>query len=213
MIKFFLALSLLILLSSTAIALPTDKNKVLFEAMSQYEDLTEYALNQDMESVEKIIIFLDSLIKKEKNILSEKAIQNLNANFKKIKMAKSNADFPIITMSAVDSYKTIAEELEYSKLKIPKGVVLLDYIGFKIEALLEQNRIDWTAINKVALEGSDHWTIIKRNISDKGLKDAMNTAIGGIIASVKLRNIEMLKFSAQVNLDLVDLLEGYYEKK
>jgi hypothetical protein len=96
---------------------------------------------------------------------------------------------------------------------VPKEIVLLDYVGFKIQVLLKQNIIDWNLISDAATEGASLWNKIKNKISDKGLQDIMNTAIKGIKNSANSKNIEMLKFAAQVDLDLVDLLEKYFEKK
>ena len=212
-IYFLIVLLILIMLSYKAIAQSPDRNTILFDAMSPYEDLTEYALDEDIDGVEKSIRSLEGSVEKLNNILSKESIQSLNAISKKTKAAVNNANYPVIALYAVDSYKAIAEELDVSKLNIPKEVALLDYVGFKLQALLKQNIIEWVAINEVTLESANLWSKIKDNVSDNGLRDTMDTAINGIQTAAKLKNIEMLKFSAQVDLDLVDLLEGYFNKK
>lgn len=116
-------------------------------------------------------------------------------------------------MYAVDSYKAISEELDTSTLKIPKEVVILDYIGFKLLALLKQQNVDWNLIKITSNEGVSQWENIKIQTSDKPLRNVMDTAIQGIQVAVNSKNMDMLRFAAQVDLDLVDLLEGYFEKK
>jgi len=190
-----------------------DANIILFDAMSPYEDLTEYALVQDKAEVEKTIVSLDELVKKIKGVLTKKAILNLNDNIEKIKIASKNDDFPQIALLAVDSYKTISEELDASMLEVPKEVVILDYVGFKVHALLKQQNVDWDLIAKTVNEGVSQWENIRGKVSDKGLYDVMNTAIAGLKDATKSKNIDMLRFAAQVDLDLVDLLEGFFQNK
>ena len=210
--RYFLSgLFVVMILSSSAMA--QTNNTILFDAMSPYEDLTEYALDQNKEGIDKTIKSLDGLVDKLKNKLSKKAIQNLSENIEKIKIAKDNVDFPKIALYAVDSYRAISEELDTSTLKIPKEVVILDYIGFKLLALLKQQNVDWSLAKITSNEGVSQWENIKIQTSDKPLRNVMDTAIQGIQVAVNSKNIDMLRFAAQVDLDLVDLLEGYFEKK
>lgn len=210
--RYFLSgLFVVMILSSSAMA--QTNNTILFDAMSPYEDLTEYALDQNKEGIDQTIKSLDGLVDKLKNKLSKKAIQNLSENIEKIKIAKDNVDFPKIALYAVDSYKAISEELDTSTLKIPKEVVILDYIGFKLLALLKQQNVDWNLIKITSNEGVSQWENIRIQTSDKPLRNVMDTAIQGIQVAVNSKNMDMLRFAAQVDLDLVDLLEGYFEKK
>ena len=210
--RYFLSgLFVVMILSSSAMA--QTNNTILFDAMSPYEDLTEYALDQNKEGIDQTIKSLDGLVDKLKNKLSKKAIQNLSENIEKIKIAKDNFDFPKIALYAVDSYRAISEELDTSTLKIPKEVVILDYIGFKLLALLKQQNVDWNLIKITSNEGVSQWENIKIQTSDKPLRNVMDTAIQGIQVAVNSKNMDMLRFAAQVDLDLVDLLEGYFEKK
>jgi hypothetical protein len=190
-----------------------DKNTVLFDAMSPYEDLTEYALDQNMSKVANSISSLDGLIAKLKAVLSNKSIHVLEINVTKMQTAEKKAANSEIALLAVDSYKILADELDQTTLKVPKQVVILDYVGFRIHALLRQNEIDWHLISETVDEGKSQWEQVKRKVTNKGLYDSLNTTITGLEIASTSKNIDMLKFAAQVDLDLVDLLEGFFEKK
>jgi hypothetical protein len=189
-----------------------EKNTVLFDAMSPYEDLTEYALDQNMSKVANSISSLDGLIAKLKAVLSNKSIHSLEINVTKMQAAEKRAAYSEIALLAVDSYKILADELDQTTLKVPKQVVILDYVGFRIHALLRQNEIDWHLISETVDEGKSQWKQVKRKVTNKGLYDSLNTTITGLEIASTSKNIDMLKFAAQVNLDLVDLLEGFFEK-
>jgi hypothetical protein len=190
-----------------------DKNTVLFDAMSPYEDLTEYALDQNMSKVANSISSLDGLIAKLKAVLSNKSIHVLEINVTKMQTAEKKAAYYEIALLDVDSYKILADELDQTTLKVPKQVVILDYVGFRIHALLRQNEIDWHLISETVDEGKSQWEQVKRKVTNKGLYDSLNTTITGLEIASTSKNIDMLKFAAQVDLDLVDLLEGFFEKK
>lgn len=190
-----------------------DKNTVLFDAMSPYEDLTEYALDQNMSKVANSISSLDGLIAKLKAVLSNKSIHVLEINVTKMQTAEKKSDYSEIALLAVDSYKILADELDQTTLKVPKQVVILDYVGFRIHALLRQDEIDWHLISETVDEGKSQWEQVKRKVTNKGLYDSLNTTITGLEIASTSKNIDMLKFAAQVDLDLVDLLEGFFEKK
>ena len=190
-----------------------DKNTVLFDAMSPYEDLTEYALDQNMSKVANSISSLDGLIAKLNAVLSNKSIHVLEINVTKMQTAEKKSDYSEIALLAVDSYKILADELDQTTLKVPKQVVILDYVGFRIHALLRQDEIDWHLISETVDEGKSQWEQVKRKVTNKGLYDSLNTTITGLEIASTSKNIDMLKFAAQVDLDLVDLLEGFFEKK
>lgn len=211
--KKYVWVSLLVLVfSSHLMAESVNNNAILFDAMSPYEDLTEYALEQDKGAIESALHSLNDLFSELQNILPPKRLQLLEDAAHKMTISNKNNDFAQIALVAVDSYKFISEQLDASELEIPKEVVILDYVGFKVHALLKQQNISWDLIAITVKEGVTQWELIKTKVSDKALYDAMNTAIDGLKIASQTQNIPMLKFAAQVDLDLVDLLEGFFEK-
>lgn len=46
---------------------------------------------------------------------------------------------------------------------------------------------------------------------NKGLRDAFNSTIAGLKQAVEQKHLPMLNFAAQIDLDLVDLLESHFE--
>lgn len=201
----------LLLFSSNVMA--AEKNAVIFDAMSPYENLTEYALDKNNSKVADSILSLDGLIAKLKDSLPNESMQNLDINIKKMQAAEKEKDYSEIALLAVDSYKILADKLDQTTLTVPKQVVMLDYVGFKIHALLGKNEIDWPLILETVDEGKKQWEQVKVKVTHRGLYDSVDTTITGLERAAASKNIDMLKFAAQVDLDLVDLLEGFFEKK
>jgi hypothetical protein len=91
-------------------------------------------------------------------------------------------------------------------------VLLFDYAGFEMQALLHMTLIDWSAVQSTGDEAWKHWKVIESRVADKGLHAAVNTTIVGMQKAALTRNAEMAGFAARIDLDLVDLLEGYFER-
>ncbi len=206
-------LFLTIFISHSAAAQHENRKEILFEAMSPYEDLTEFALADNAAGVESAIRSLIISKPRQKAVLPKHIIDHLSDNIEKMAVAQNSGDYAVIAQCAVDSYKTLVDELEAAESDIQAGVQYLDFVGFDAHALLKQKEMDWESIRTVVREGSSRWNTIKRRVRNKALKDSMDTAIGGLIAATESGNREMLAFAAQIDLDLVDLLEVSVESE
>jgi hypothetical protein len=96
---------------------------------------------------------------------------------------------------------------------VPKEVSLLDYAGFKLRVLAATPRPDWQDIRRTVGEAAGWWNAINSQVSTKGLRDAFGSVMRGLDEAAKLENLPMLRFAAQIDLDLVDLLEGALKPK
>ena len=89
----------------------------------------------------------------------------------------------------------------------------LDYVGFKLLVQLNAASTDWNATQRTVTAAVKYWDIIKADVKkDKGLNNLMLVTIEGLQKAQRLKNRDMLLFAAQVDLEAVDLLEGFYEK-
>jgi len=113
-----------------------------------------------------------------------------------------------VARSAVEIFRLLIDNLQAKDLEVPKEVSLLDYAGFKLKVLAAPPRPDWHDIRKTVGEAAAWWNAIDSKVSEKGLRDALDTAVRGLVNATKLENLPMLRFAAQIDLDLVDLLEG-----
>lgn len=175
--------------------------------MSPYEDLTEFALADDGDKVKKAIQALIISNSRQTATLPSHVTGHLDGNIEKMAIALEHGDYATIALYAVNSYKTLVDELDAAESITTACVQYLDFVGFDLQTLLKQKEIDWDSIGAVVLEGSRRWNTIINKVSNKALKDTMDTTIAGLLAAAVSRNNEMLVFAAQVDLDLVDLLE------
>lgn len=114
-------------------------------------------------------------------------------------------------MNAVEAYGILVQALQPRTMKVPVEVARLDYAGFKLKVLMHGGPKDWSMATAVSRNASADWSAIKARVTDQGLKDAMDVAIDGMRQATASGNAGMAGFAADVDLALVDLLEGHFE--
>jgi hypothetical protein len=113
---------------------------------------------------------------------------------------------------SVEVFRLLIESLDASALEVPMEVSLLDYAGFKIHVLTAGDSPDWPAIERTTSEAVKWWSSLKGKVKNKKLADAVNSTIRGLQEASSSKNLAMINFAAQIDLDLVDLLEGDFEE-
>lgn len=139
------------------------------------------------------------------------ALEKHKELLKAIQDAAKATDHYSVAVNAVEMFRLLADSLDSSKLEVPKEVSLLDYVGFRLHVLAAAKAPDWNAMKLTVVEGEKWWDAIKEKVDKKGLRDAFNSTITGLKQAVELKHLPMLNFAAQMDLDLVDLLESHFE--
>jgi hypothetical protein len=188
-------------------------NAVLMNGMEPFEDMVESALAGKDSGVAKAIAAADHQAASVKKALSSAAGGEFATMMDGLHRAVAAKDNHQLAASAMDLFRLLAENLPVSGLKVPREVSLLDYAGYKLQILAAAPVPDWPEIRKTAGEAADWWNVIKAMVPGKDLRGACGTAIRGLDEASKQENLAMLRFAAQVDLDLVDLLEGAFSAK
>jgi hypothetical protein len=197
-----------IVLAATA---NSSQNDQLLAAASPFEDLTEYALAGNEAGIAQSLRACDQQKSQVNRLLSPKARAQLEQLISTMKQAQIQGSNEQIALKAVAAYRVLIESLDARHLIVPLQVSLLDYVGFRMQVLLHLKPIDWSGVQRTADEAKQHWRAIESRVADKNLHTAMTTTIDGMIRAAQIRNMEMAGFAAKIDLDLVDLLEGYFE--
>jgi len=207
-----LALTLLIgsLIAGRA-ADPSKANETLLHGTSPYEDMIGFALAKNEARLNKSVATADKNAASVKGALSPSAVSQFDALLIAIHRALDAKEPHAVAANAVEVFRLMIDNLQAESLKIPKEVSLLDYAGFKLRVLAAAEKHDWPAMRKIVVDASSWWGAIKSKVSDKRLRDAFNSTVRGLEEAGKTENLPMLHFAAQIDLDLVDLLESHFE--
>ncbi len=204
--------ALYLLVGNALAAQSPSRNDILLSAASPFEDLTEYALAANKEEMKRALKEYANQSAAVSAVVSEKILNDINGLVATIKKAESRGDNETIAMKSVEVYRILIESLDVDSLVVPIQVSLLDYAGFKFEALLYAKSTNWRELKKVAEEARRNWAAIRTGVADKALRDTVETAVEGMYKACTKNNVEMAVFAAKIDLALVDLLEGYFER-
>ena len=188
-------------------------NEVLLSAMSPFEDLIGFALAKSDADIAHALVAADQHATAVKTALSASAASAFATLMEGLHRAATDKDHHHVARSAVDVFRLLIDHLEAKDLKVPKEVSLLDYAGFKLRVLAATQRPDWQDIRRTVGEAAGWWNAINAQVSAKALRDAFGSVMRGLNDAATLENLPMLRFAAQIDLDLVDVLEGALKPK
>jgi hypothetical protein len=192
---------------------PALRNETLLTATSPFEDLSEFALAEDAPGITKALAEADVQAAAVRKVLPAAAAAQFDALTKTIHQAATDKQHYVLALNAVETFRLLLDQLDAKGLEVPKEILLLDYTGFKLHVLEAAPQADWEAVRKTVADGVAWWTTTKPKIKDVALSDAMNSTIRGLQEGAKSENQGLVHFAAQLDLDLVDLLEGIFEGK
>ena len=187
-------------------------NQVLLAASSPFEDLTEFALANDTRGMRQALKAYGDQAAAVNKVLSEPARREMASLLAAIRRAESKGDNQEVALNSVEAYRVLVESLDPNGLVVPIQVSKLDYVGFKLKVLLAASPPDWPAIQTTIEAAGRHWHELEPRVGDKGLRDAVKAMLAGLHQAASTMNAEMAVFAAQMDLALVDLLEGYFER-
>jgi len=209
-----LAVALALVFASNAIAqtkAPVSRNETLLAATSPFEDLSEFALAKDAAGITKSLAEADGHVAAVRKVLPAAAATQFDALMKVLHQAATDQQHHALALNAVETFRLLLDQLDAKGLEVPKEILLLDYVGFKLHVLEAAPQADWEAMRKTVADGVAWWNTTKPKIHEVALTDAMDTTIRALQEGAKTQNQALLHFAAQLDLDLVDLLEGIFE--
>lgn len=194
-------------------ASPSAQNEKLLKATDPFEGLTETALDGDIAKIAKAFKEAKKEQSATRALLALEAAARFDTLFAELAAVLGKKDYVAVALQAAELYKLLVAACDPAALAVPMEVNLLDYAGFRTNALLKAAAPDWPALAATASEAGGYWTKIRSRVTDKELQAAMDKAQDGLTRAAANRDVTLSSTSAQSDLDLVDKLEGYFAKK
>lgn len=189
---------------------PSYKANPLAGGAEIFENLTEAAPVIDAAAFTKSLAEFETLYPSIARRLSSGRKARLDTLVADVRNAWQRGDRSAMAIQSIEAYRLLQESIEPAGRPVPVEVPLLDYAGFRLNALLLSNQPDWKQIADTAQEASTWWTTIGPRITDKTLRDAMDQTVSGIKDAAARKNPELLRFAANMDLILVDGLETFF---
>jgi hypothetical protein len=187
----------------------TPGNAILRNAAEPFEALTEQAFVAPWPEADRLIADARSAAARARGILPDPAADMLDARLAAIAAARQAQDRPGLALAAVETYRHLVQSQDGATAQVPIPISLLDYAGFRYDALAQAPNVDWAAMDQAARFAGDQWRTIQPSIASPSLRGVMPQSIGAMSAAVRLRDIPFARSAAATELALVDLLEEH----
>jgi hypothetical protein len=182
----------------------------LSQASEIAEQLSENAPSFDASMFKKAMSDINALDARLAKALSPDRKKALDALETGIHSAWASGDRSALGVKAIETYRLLQEAMPRGPKAVPVQVAQLDYVGFKVKALLASSSVSWAQVSETVREASTWWSAIEAHTSDSTLKDAMNRTLLGMKDAADQKDPKVMQLAADMELILVDGLEAFF---
>lgn len=191
---------------AAAARVETPGNTVLRTSAEPFEVLTEQAFSAPWVEIDRLITDARSAADAARNAVPVVA-SALDQRVDAIVAARQAQDRSALALAAVETYRHLVQSQDAFSAQVPIPVSLLDYAGFRYDALAQAPKVDWAAMDQSVRFANEQWRAVAPHISSPSLPGVMQSSLGAMSAAVNKRDVAFARSAAATELALVDLLE------
>jgi hypothetical protein len=189
-----------------------DRNEMLTAAASINEDLIGFVLDGKTDKVAEQVTAMRKALPTLRPFLNATVFETLGRQLTAMEQASSKNDTLGTALAAVEAYRVIENAMDSDRRPSPIEVAMLDYSGFKLSVLAAMQDTDWATIAATARGSDASWSVLITSVKDGGIQNLVNAIQDGLRAAVQRKDIHGVKFAAKMQLEVVDVLEGYFQR-
>lgn len=190
---------------NSAAAAPASGNEAIRAAAEPFEALTEQAFTADWPALDRIIADAGKAVAGA-SLPADKAAL-LSRRVSTIAAARASSDRVGLALAAVEGYREIIESQDQRTASSSIAISLLDYAGFRYDALAQAAAVDWPEMARSVEFARGQWKLLAGSMQSKALPGVMTEALGGMASAVEQKDVTFARSAAATELALVDLLE------
>lgn len=182
-------------------------NQSLRTAAEPFEAVTEQAFTAEWDRLDGLISEADAAVGTVRPRLSGEAAATIERQLSALHSARSAQDRNGIAMAAVESYRALVQAQDPGTAEPPVPVSLLDYAGFRYDALAQARSPDWPEMLRLTEFARQQWQQVASKVQSRALPGVMDSTLAAMKSAAERKDVEFARKSAAVELALVDLLE------
>jgi hypothetical protein len=182
---------------------------VLRAAAEPFEVLTEQAFAAPWQEVDRLIADARTAAAGARGVLPAASASALDTGLAAVAAARQAEDRPALALAAVEIYRDLVQGQDPAAAQVPIPISLLDYAGFRYDALAQAPNVDWAAMEQAARFAEEQWRAVEPSTRSQALRGVMAQSIGAMAGAARERNVGFARAAAATELALVDLLEEY----
>lgn len=174
-------------------------------AAEPFEMLTEQAFSANWAAIDKLVG--DARIAVSKVALAGNARSLLERRLAAISAARSAQDRVRLALEAVEGYRELVEAQDPAMTSPPIAVSLLDYAGFRYDALAQARTPDWAEMARSVDFAKRQWSMHAPSVRSRALPGVMDSTLSAMALAVERKDVASARAAVATELALVDLLE------
>lgn len=180
-------------------------NQPLRSAAEPFEALTEQAFTADWTAIDKLIA--DARTAVARGVLSGDKARLMEQRLAAISSAREAQDRVKLALESVEGYRELVEAQDSATADPPIAVSLLDYAGFRYDALAQAPNVDWQEMSRSVEFARNQWQSLAPKVSSKAMPGVVDQSLSAMAMAVERKDIAFARSAAANELALVDLLE------
>lgn len=182
-------------------------NQALLGAAEPFEAVTEQAFAASWDQLDNLIRQGDASVRTIRPELRDGVASAIERQMAALRAARAAGDRIGIALAAVETYRTLVEAQDPGSANPPVAVSLLDYAGFRYDALAQARSPDWREMLRLTNFARQQWLDVAPKVGSRALPGVMDSAIAAMSSAAQRQDSSSARKSAAVELALVDLLE------
>ena len=183
------------------------RNAAIRAAAEPFEALTEESFAADWGRIDGLIASTRNSTAGIRGRLTETQTAEVDRQLAAIASARAAQDRVALALASVEGYRRIVESQDPTSANPPIAVSLLDYAGFRYDALAQAPQVDWQQMDQAVAFARDQWRHLAPSMKSKSLPGVMDSALSAMANAVEQKDVVFARSAAASELALVDLLE------
>lgn len=175
-------------------------------AVEPFEILTEQAFTANPNQLRTLVSNAKSSYRTVESGLAPPQRAGANQHLTALTKADRQGDRAGMALASVELYRLLLEvQNRAGDPAIRAG--LLDYAGFRYNALAQARQIDWAEMSRTTRSAQIEWRRLEPSIADKSLRQRFSNSLKAMSDAATKRDKASARKAASIELQLVDLLE------
>lgn len=182
-------------------------NQELRTAAEPFEGVTEQASTASWDRLDTLISEAEAAVRTVRPNLRGDSAATLDQQLSALRSSRAAQDRLKIATAAVESYRALVEAQEPGLAKPPIPVSLLDYAGFRYDALAQARSPDWPEMLRMTQFARQQWQQVAPKVQSRATPGLVDAALAAMSSAAERKDVSAARNAAAVELALVDLLE------
>lgn len=175
-------------------------------AVEPFEAVTEQAFTAKAGELQILVSKAEASYRAVRPNLTPQQQRDADGHIADLKKAEQQRDLSATALTSVEMYRFLLEAQNRANDPAIR-IGLLDYAGFRYNALAQANPVRWSDMAQTVQYAEGEWRALAPSIRDRALSERFANSLKAMTQAADKRDKAAARKAADTELQLVDLLE------